>query len=132
MAKQPSATAAVVQQIEALLDAVTSEGAEDLIADCGTMRFVLTAERSYFVDPSMNDVIDGTFRIFGKVTRVLPKDAGSGINLLRKTAFGNFGEIVGTMAEAFASLPDAGFTGQKVETEIPTPTLQVVPIAIFA
>ena len=55
-----------------MLDAITAAGSEDLVAECGVHRFVLTAEKSYFVDSTMNDVIDGTFRVFGKVTRVVP------------------------------------------------------------
>ena len=121
-----------MKQIETLLDAVTAEGSEDLIAECGPNRFVLTAETTYFVDPTMNDVIDGTFRIFGKVTRVVPVGADEGISLLRKSAIGNIGGVGDQLGSAFASLSDAGFTGQAVETEIPPPTLQIIPIAIFA
>lgn len=130
--RQPSESQTMVRQIDTLLQAVTSEGSQDLVADCGSLRFVLTAEQAYFVDPTMNDVIDGTFRVFGKVTRVVPEGSETGISLLRKTALGNFGEAVEKMGETFASLPDTGFTGQSVQTEIPAPTLQVIPVAIFA
>ena len=80
----------------------------------------------------MNDVIDGTFRVFGKVTRVVPAGAEEGISLLRKSAIGNLGGVTDQLASVFDSLPEAGFTGQRVETEIPAPTLQMIPIAIFA
>ena len=122
----------LVRQIQGVRDAVTAAGSEDLIAECGPHRFVLTAERPFFVDPTMNDVIDGTFRILGKITRVVPKDADEGISLLRKTPLGNFGGLVGKLETAFASLPEGGFTGQKVETEIRAPTLQVIPVGIYA
>ncbi len=128
---RPSETTGILHQAEAMLEAVTAAGSQDLLADCGSLRFVLTTEQSYYVDPTMNDVIDGTFRVFGKVTRVVPESADTGISLLRKTALGNLGEAVEKLAEALSSLPDAGFTGD-VETEIPPPTLQVIPIAIFA
>jgi len=130
--KQPNQAQVLLRQVEGMLQAITAEGSKDLIADCGSLRFVLTAEEAFFVDPTMNDVIDGTFRIFGKVTRVVPRGASSGISLLRKSALGNFGGMVEQLGTAFESLPDAGFTGQKVETEVPAPTLQVIPIAIFA
>lgn len=120
------------RQIETVLQAVTAQGSQDLIADCGTLRFVLTTEDAYFVDPTMNDVIDGTFRVFGKVTRVLPEGSDEAISLVRKSALGSFGGMVETLGKAFESLPDAGFTGQKVETAIQPPTLQVIPIGIFA
>ena len=48
------------------------------------MRFVLTTEQNYFIDATMNDVIDGTFRVFGKATRVIPGEKEGSINLLAK------------------------------------------------
>lgn len=131
-AKRPSEMQAIARQIDAVLQAVTAEGSKDLVADCGALRFVLAVEEAYFVDPSMNDVIDGTFRVFGKVTRVVPAADEAGISLLRKTALGNFGEIVEKLGEAFALLQNSGFTGPTVETRIPGPSLQVIPIGIFA
>ena len=130
--KGPSELQVMQRQVDAMLQAVTAAGSQDLVAECGELRFVLTAEEAYFIDKTMNDVIDGTFRVFGKVTRVVPDGEPAGISLLRKTALGNFGQVVEQLGSAFADLPDAGFTGQKVETEIPPPTLQVIPIAIFA
>ncbi len=125
-------TAQMLQQIAAIRDAVSADGSQDLIAECGVNRFVLATEEAFFVDPSMNDVIDGTFRVFGKITRVVPKNAPEGISLFRKSAIGNFGGIVSELGSSLASLGDVGFTGQKVETQIPAPTLQVIPIGIFA
>ena len=122
----------VAKLIDTLLAAIAADGAEDLIAECGASRFVLTAETAYFVDPTMNDAIDGTFRIFGKVTRVVPADAEEGIGLLRKSPIGNIQGLAGLLESAFASLTDSGFTAQKVETEIPAPTAQIIPIGIFA
>ena len=122
----------IVKQIQGVRDAVTAAGSEDLIAECGPHRFVLTAERPFLVDPTMNDIIDGTFRILGKITRVVPEDADEGISLLRKTPLGNLGGLVGQFETALASLPEGGFTGQKVETEIRAPTLQVIPVGIYA
>ena len=120
----------LVKQITTMRDAVTAAGSEDFIAECGDNRFVLTAESAYFVDSTMNDVIDGTFRVFGKVTRVVLGDAERGINLLRKSALGNFGGIAEQLEPAFEPL--SAFTGQDMVTEIPPPTLQVIPIGIFA
>ena len=119
-------------EAQLLRDAVTAAGSEYLVAECGEHRFVLTAENPYFVDSTMNDVIDGTFRVLGKVTRVVPEGTNESIGLLRRSALGQFGEAVGGLAEAFASLPEAaGFSGQA-DTEIPAPTIQLIPICIFA
>ena len=122
----------LVKQMDALIESIASTGSEDLIAECGPRRFVLSAEPAYFVDPNMNDVIDGTFRIFGKVTRVVAAGGDEGISLLRKSPLANLDGLAQQLESAFASLPQAGYTGQKVETEIPAPTLQLIPIGIFA
>ena len=130
-AKQKVQPVEGMKEVKLMLDAFTAAGSEDLVAECGVHRFVLTAEKPYFVDSTMNDVIDGTFRVFGKVTRVVPEEAGEGISLLRRSALGNFGDVVKELQPVFAGLREAGFTGE-VETEIPAPTLQLIPIGIFA
>lgn len=119
-------------QIETLMQAITSKGSQDLVADCGLLRFVLPSEEAYFVDSTMNDVIDGTFRVFGKVTSVIVRDGTQdGISLLRKSALGNFRGVIEQLGTALESLPDSGFSGPKVETVIPAPTLLVIPVGIF-
>ena len=123
-------TATIKRQIDLFLSAVTTEGSYDLIAEVDEMRIILTTEPGYFIDPSMNDTIDGTFRVFGKAIRILPDDT-EGISLLRKTALGKFGDVVGELGLAMASIQSSGFTG-PVETEIRGPAMQVIPIAIFS
>ena len=130
--KQRGEASQIVKQVDTIAASIAALGSEDLIAECGESRFVLTTELVYFVDPTMNDVIDGTFRIFGKVARVVPEGADAGISLFRKSPLKNFDGIVEELESAFASLPRAGFTGQTIETEIPPPTLQLIPIGIFA
>ncbi|MCY3693989.1 MAG: hypothetical protein OXG77_02115 [Chloroflexi bacterium] len=119
-------------QIQAMRDVITASGSEDLIAESGNFKVVLTVERRYFVDTTMNDVIDGTFRVFGKVTRVVASESGESINLLRKSPLGNLGKASRELETALSSLPQAGFTGHQIESEIQAPTLQVIPVAIFA
>lgn len=130
-AKQGRQPVEGMREVKLMLDAVTAAGSEDLVAECGVHRFVLTAEKPYFVDSTMNDIIDGTFRVFGKVTRVVPKETEEGISLLRRSALGSFGNIVKELQPVFANLKEAGFTGEA-ETEIPAPTLQMIPVGIFA
>ena len=121
---------AIANQIELLRSAATSDGSQDLVAELGSMRVVLTTDQDYFIDPSMNDTIDGTVRVFGKATRVISDD-NEGISLLRKTALGKFGAISETIAPMMGAMEDSGFRG-PAETEIPGPTMQVIPIAIFS
>ncbi len=50
---------------------ITSEGTHDFIAELDSLKVVLPMEPKYLVGPTMNDIIDGTFRVFGKTTSVL-------------------------------------------------------------
>ena len=120
----------VANQINLLRTAVSADGSQDLVAELGSMRVVLTTDQDYFIDPSMNDTIDGTFRVFGKATRVI-SDHNEKISLLRKTALGKFGNISEVFAPMMEDIQGSGFSG-PAETEIPGPTMQVIPIAIFS
>ncbi|MYD93468.1 MAG: hypothetical protein F4Y02_07210 [Chloroflexi bacterium] len=118
------------RNIGLLKSALTAGGSQDLVADLDEFRAVLTTEADYFIDPSINDIIDGTFRIFGKATRVVP-DKEESVDLLRKSAAGKLGVIRNALAPLMESLKDIGFDGAP-ELEIQGPTIQVIPIAIFA
>ena len=122
-------TTAMRQQVELFQSAVTAEGSEDLIAEVGETRVVLTTELKYFIDPSMNDTIDGTFRVIGKVTRIIT-DETDGISFLRKTPLGKFSDVIGPLGSVMADTQGPGFSG-PIETEISGPTMQVFPIAIY-
>ena len=92
---------------------------------------MLTAEDGYFIDPTMNGVLDGAFRVFGKVTRVVTNEMES-VNLLRRSPFGKFPQIVQQLGSVVGQLGEVEFEGGVPETKISGPTLQVIPIAIFA
>jgi hypothetical protein len=133
-AKKASGASPVKKQIEALLEAVTSEGSEDLIGEgVAGITVVLTAEQSYFVDPTLNDVIDGEFRVLGKVARVVSGSDDQAISLLRKTPLGIFGEqLVKQFSDGFQQLAQSGLSVPSLQTKIEGPAIQVIPIAIFA
>lgn len=123
-------TSIMKNQIDSIASALNSDNSQDLIAEFGKRRIVLTTEQDFFIDPSMNNIIDGTFRIFGKVTRVIVDEKNS-ISLLRKTALGKFGTIVEELASAMENMQEIGFS-ESIETKIFGPTMQVIPIAIFS
>ena len=118
------------KQIEMFRSAVSAEGSEDLIAEIDEIRVVLTTQPGFFIDRSMNDTIDGTFRVFGKATRIILEDTDR-ISLLRKTALGKFGDPEANLGSAMEGLRNVGFTG-PVDMEVRGPAMQVIPIAIFS
>ena len=116
-------------QAEAMLKAVTAEHTEDLIAQMNEAQIVLTIETSYFMDRSMNDMIDGTFRVFGKASRVAI-DESQEINLLRKSPVGQFRQMADQLVNSMTNLEGIGFE-DDVGSTISGPTMQVIPIAVF-
>ena len=134
-AVQPSAQSdALRAQIDLMRTSLESPGSQDLLADVGASAVVLTVVPQCFIDPSMNDVLHGTFRVFGKVTRVVQE--GEHISLIRKTSFShlpaeNVETLISGLDDAMAAMEgDTGATGSVIIIE--GPTLQVLPIAIFA
>lgn len=125
----------LAMQAQSILDVLTSEGSVDLLGKLVTsteVRAVLVADMNYFADPTLNDTIDGEFRVLGKVTRVLVPGSEESINLLRKTGLGIFqAEALKEMLSAFANL-QGGLKPVDVATQITAPALQVIPLAIFA
>ena len=115
------------------LNALTTGRSEDLISRVGQINVVITTEQQYFIDPTMNDIIDGTFHIFGKATRVISKGGDENISLLRKAhALGQFKSLLPTIQEAMSQFAnELGYSGDS-STEIQGPAIQVIPIAIFS
>ena len=118
----------ILAQIDSMRKAITAAGSLDLVAKVGGMNFVLTAGDGYFIDPTMNGVLDGTFRVFGKATRVVTDEMES-VNLLRRSPFGKFPQIVQQLSSVVGEFE---FEGGVPDTKISGPTLQAIPIAIFA
>jgi hypothetical protein len=76
--------------------------------------------------------VDGTFRVVGKVTRVIAEEQGA-ISLNRKTALGRLPQsIMAQFKEALRQPELEGFSLPEFEWEIPGPVIQVLPIAISA
>ncbi len=122
----------MLKQVNSLLNALTTGGSQDLVSRVDEIKVVITTEQQYFIDPTMNDIIDGTFRVFGKVSRVIPKGCDESISLLRKAPLGQFKNLLPTFQEAMSQFSEElGYSGDS-STEIPGPAIQVIPIAIFS
>ena len=122
----------VLKQVNSLVKALTSGESRDLVSRIGDINVVITTEQQYFNDPTMNDVIDGTFRVFGKASRVIPELNGENIDLLRKTPLGQFKTILPVIQEAMGQFTNSMGDSGDSSTAIPGPAIQVSPIAIFS
>jgi hypothetical protein len=75
------------KQIESLANSLRSGDTLDLTSDrlASSYRAVVTLEAKYLNDPTLSDLVDGTFRVLAKVIRVVHENEG-GISLIRKAA----------------------------------------------
>ncbi len=124
----------IEKQIDAMVKAVTAAGSVDLIGIWSHgVKFVLTAESDYFIDPTLNDVVDGEFWVLGKVTRIVNDSSDPGISLLRKTPLGILGtKMLTDLGGSVQSVEQSGMNIPTIVTHIPAPAVQVIPVAIFA
>lgn len=121
-------------QIQAFVSALKTGDTMDLTTarlQC-SYRAVITFDKQYLNDPLMTDLVDGTFRVVGKVSRVV----GSGeeaVSLNRKSALGRLPPTVWEGLKRVLESPELrGFSLPELEWEVPGPVIQVLPIAIFA
>ena len=120
----------VKNQIESAYGVFNNDNSQDFVAELDNMNVVLTADKTYFNDPTMNDAIDGQFRVFGKVTRVIPANSEANINLLRRSPIGRFASQVPDSQNPFSEFEKLGFG--PMQSEVQGPAMQVIPIAIFS
>lgn len=125
----------VRKQIQMLTEGFDSGGTIDVLSgELGTgHKAVLTLEREYLNDPEMSDLVDGHFRVLGKVIRVIP-DSSDSIDLLRKSSFGLASEELFEAAfmQLSLALASGGLKVPELVREVRGPAIHVLPISIFA
>lgn len=122
------------KQVQAFVDVLTTSETVDLIAGPldSQYRAVVTLEQQFLNDPTMSDLVDGTFRVVGKVIRVV-SEGEEAISLNRKSAVGVLPPTALQQLKETLSGPELeGFGLPELEWEIPGPAIQVLPIAVFA
>lgn len=124
-----------VSQLRFLHDALAGGDAIDLVGtllDHDSLRSVLPVDKNYFAGLSLNELIEGEYRVVGKVTRTLVEENAS-VNLLRKTGLSRFQQsITDQLQEAFNNVDRSMIRMPSVELEVRGPVFQVVPMAIYA
>jgi hypothetical protein len=118
-----------------MLASLTQSNSLELIGellDAPGTKAVISAKLNYFSDRDATEIIDGEFRVLGKVVRIIKTDSDIPINLLRKTCFGLLdSKILNQFKNAFEGVEEAGIKVPELVTEIKGPALLVIPIAIF-
>lgn len=121
-----------VRVIRKIADSMRSGNGLDLVTSKlhGDLTAIITIEQQYLNDSKMADLMDGHFKVAGKVTRAVTNE-GEAIDLLRNSQFGVLKPSF--LSDLFASLESAREFVQfpKVDTEIKAPAFQMIPIAIY-
>lgn len=118
-----------------ILNDLTKDNSVEIIGDvlgAPGLHALLSSKIEYFIDKNAAEIIDGEFKVLGKVVRVLGPGSEDRINLLRKTSFR---ALDNKMMEEFASLfnndKTPGLRLPDVISEVKGPAIQVIPISIF-
>ncbi|MDB5055738.1 MAG: hypothetical protein JWM44_3788 [Bacilli bacterium] len=126
----------VISQIKALSESLKVGNMLDLICtvdNSNNLRIVTPVSVDYFFNQNMNEVIDGQYKVFGKVIRVVPEYSDESINLLRNTSFSLFqNSLLSGIFGNFKDLEEAGLKLPSLDIEIEGPSLLIIPIAIFS
>jgi hypothetical protein len=124
---------AIMKQMDSILKALSQGGSVEIIGDLASMtstKAVLSAKLDFFSAGGTDELIDGEFRVLGKIVRVASSEES--INLLRKTTFNRFERtIIDQMTAGFQGSDLSGLSFPELTTEIRGPSIQVIPIAIF-
>jgi hypothetical protein len=123
----------VADKTKRLLAALTKGGSGDLVGEIvpGPVRAVVRVEERYFGEHSAEEIVDGHYRVFGKVVSVLPKE-GESISLLRNTPFAHLPPMFfAPLGAGFAATKSAGLSLPEFKTTVDGPVIQLMPVAIF-
>jgi hypothetical protein len=125
----------IQKQMMAFSETLKTGDTIDLTADnlSTSHAAVITLETGYLNDPMMSDLVDGKFRVLGKVIRSL-ESSDESISLIRKTALSKMpAPLLEQVFEQLATLgTEQGFGIPSLTLEIPGPAIQVLPVAIYA
>jgi hypothetical protein len=126
----------IKRQIEGLLANLVQSNSVELIGellDAPGVKSVLTSRLDFFSQGNALEIIDGEFRVLGKIVRVILPNSEQSINLLSKTSLGKFDKkVFDQFSQAVANSENVGLRLPEFVTEIKGPALQIIPIAIFA
>lgn len=123
----------IAGQMKAFRDSLQSNGMVDMICNIKeefSFAAVLPVYMDYFFNKNTNEIVDGEFRILGKVTKIC--DANDKISLLRNTSYTLLTEnLLNDIFGAFNTGEDEGININGLHMNVNGPALLIIPIAIY-
>ncbi len=131
----------ILKQMDALVSSLEANGSIDLIGDLNLfnqdtqnkLQVVISCKIENFINNNYNDILDGEYRILGKIVRLIPRESDETINLLRKTSMSKLNNAL--FSQMMSSLKDVQESGIEIDDfhkEIYGPVIQIIPICIYA
>lgn len=130
-----SKTDNVLKQMEEFRRELKSGDTTDILSEKLVFGYkaVITLENEFLNDPSMSDLVDGSYNVIGKIISVIPGGEGN-ISLIRKTALSIMPSQVLKATFGHLTLLNTvkGYGLPNLEWEVQGPALHIIPLAIFA
>lgn len=124
----------ITRQINFLSNHLKNGDMFDLICrvNQSNLNVVLPVYIEYFNNKNMNEIIDGNYKVLGKITNIIKSKEDEGINLLRNTSLSLMKEsLLKQVMTSLTESPDFNIDSSNVNTVIGYPALQIIPIAIY-
>lgn len=122
-----------IGQMKAFTNSLQANEMVDLICDSSDdfkYSSVIPVYKNYFFNGNMSEIMEGKFRVLGKVTKVTGDNEK--IDLLRNTSFTLFREnMLKSLLDAFNTDNDETINTGDVHTSIDAPALLIIPIGIY-
>lgn len=128
-----SEEARLKKQILSISEAFKAGNTIDLVGEIETpvMRAMITLDVTYLSDPYMSNLVEGKFKVLGKVIRKISAE-DEPLNLLRKSALSKTPEVLTAILEALNQIGEGGqFSIPDATPYIKGPAIHVLPIAIY-
>ncbi|UWQ14744.1 hypothetical protein K3556_02285 [Aliiroseovarius sp. M344] len=122
----------LLNQMNAVRESLTQGNTIDLFSELGDgTKTIITVDQRYLDDAQMANLIDGEYKILGKVSRAITSNDAP-LSLLRKTPVSKLPVFIDAMKEMSDSLLQSGdFTVPEGDHELEGPAIHILPIAIF-
>ena len=125
----------VLREIRKVRENITKANTMDLVVRNvnGNLSVVITLEVGFLNDPRLSDLVDGRFRVLGKVINAI-EDKSDSISLLRDTILNmvarSFFDNLSLISEQLKG--QQGFDIPDLHWKVEGPAIHILPIAIFA
>jgi hypothetical protein len=133
--KQKNENNTLMEQMNVLLSDFSKGDTVDLIIsdENENLKLILPTKSEYYVNSLESELLDGSYKVLGKVIRVIENDES--INLFRKSSFKIFediilNEMIDGMNESISG--DEDFSMPHIVSKLNGPIIVVIPIAIYA